>query len=132
MQNQQAQKKIFFCLKISSANSKKLYSFHINVSLFVKAKLFSEFTRMINDNALWKTHVLNFYSRNWIYEFINQNNNLYWIKWCNMHHRCVSLSFKHWCTITFRPTCRLMHMQYWPVFIYIYIFSLCWSIFCYK
>lgn len=57
MQNQQAQKKIFFCLKISSANSKKLYSFHINVSLFVKAKLFSEFTRMItggNDNAYEK------------------------------------------------------------------------------
>lgn len=52
MQNQQAQKKFFFCLKISSANSKKLYSFHINVSLFVKAKLFSEFTHMINDNAL--------------------------------------------------------------------------------
>lgn len=54
MQNQQAQKKIFFCLKISSANLKKLYSFHINVSLFVKAKLFSEFTRSTtsNDNAL--------------------------------------------------------------------------------
>lgn len=54
MQNQQAQKKFFFCLKISSANSKKLYSFHINVSLFVRAKLFSEFTRMINDNAYEK------------------------------------------------------------------------------
>lgn len=36
---------------------------------------------------------------------------------------CVPLSFKHWCTITFRPTCRLMHMQYWPVFIYIYTSS---------
>lgn len=52
MQNQQAQKKNFFCLKISSANSVKLYMFHIDVSLFVKAKLFSEFTCMINDNAL--------------------------------------------------------------------------------
>lgn len=36
---------------------------------------------------------------------------------------CVPLSFQHWCTITFRPTCRLMHMQYWPVFIYIYTSS---------
>lgn len=52
MQNQQAQKKILLFENIYSANLEKLYMFHINVSLFVKAKLFSEFTHMVNDNAL--------------------------------------------------------------------------------
>lgn len=52
MQNQQAQKKFLLFENIYSANLEKLYKFHFNVSLFVKAKLFSESTRMINDNAL--------------------------------------------------------------------------------
>lgn len=38
-------------MKISSANLEKLYTFHINVSLLVKANFFSEFTRMIKNNA---------------------------------------------------------------------------------
>lgn len=54
MQNQQAQKNflLFENIYMYSANLEKLYMFYINVSLFVKAKLFSEFTHMINDNAL--------------------------------------------------------------------------------